>query len=1151
VPLTCASCGRDNPDDARYCAACGASLGEVAPAGRKERKFATALFADLVGSTSLAEREDPEVVQSLVSRTFDRLSGEVERYGGLVEKFIGDAVLAVFGVPSSHEDDPERAVRAALEMQAVLSELNRGFGSEGRPQLSMRVGVEAGEVLVDLDRAAGTRDRMLTGDAVNTASRLQSAAEPGRVVVGPTTYAATKTVIDYRELPALALKGKSEPVAAWEALRVKARRRGERAPLGLEARLVGRDEELAVLKQTLQRVESEGRPALVTVLGPAGVGKSRLTWELLKYVEGLPQFVYWRKGRCLAYGGLSYSALAEAVKAQCEVLEDDPPEVVASKVDRAVEDLFGDLSVAPNVQALVGTAGDRAFSREDLFDAWRRFLERMAARYPLVLVLEDIHWADAGLLDFIDHLADWANGSIFVLTLARPELLDLRPNWGGGKRNYAAIYLDPLSPAENAAMLDDLLATSLPEDLKRLVIERSEGNPLFTEEIVRMLIDRGTLRATEAARWELARSVDEVDLPRSIHGLIAARLDTLPADEKAILQDAAVVGRVFWAGTMGRLSGWASPQVRDVLGRLRVKEIIVPREPPAFSDELEFGFRHVLIRDVAYESLPKSLRAAKHAEVAVWAEERAGARGEEIAEIIATHYAEALGYLVELGEPLERRADVERPAFHWAVAAGERAARLWQPVEAARWYRFALDLAERVGPPVAKRARLWEALANTIMYNEPYEQVARAQEQALAGYEELGLAADAGRVESQLAQSAFHSGRDQDVLPWVERALARLEPLGEGADLAWALHIFGWYHWRRGRLDVAEPPLRRSLEMAAKAKADVVLGHTTNTLGVVLLNTGRWREGLALVEESYEIARRAGDLHLLLRTYNNVPATLLENGPEPDYPRIEALLREGLDLARKSGRGSREAWILGSLSEALTDLGRLEEAEEYGVLAVERAREVAEPSLVGQRLSSLATIAVLRGRGEEAQARYAESERLLQENPEPQWEVWMPLIEAYLARADGDLGRGTASLLRGIDLLETYTSPGVAERLLAELALLLTGHGQRHRALPYARRLREEGSVRTLGTARADWVEGVTTEDGARAVDLLRGAATRFEGWGMRIDQARCLMDMAAAEARLGKDPRPTLERARDILVECEAVLFLREAEAALAALGA
>ena len=616
---------------------------------------------------------------------------------------MGDAVLAVFGVPRAHEDDAERAVRAALEMQAVLSELNRGFAAEGKPTLSMRIGIEAGEVLVDLERAAGPRDRMLTGDAVNTAARLQTAAEPAQIVVGPGVYAGTKDVIEYREMEPLALKGKAEPVPAWRALRMKARTRGERPRLGLEARLVGRDEELAVLKQTLHRVETEGRPALVTVVGTAGVGKSRLVAELERHVEGLPETVYWRRGRCLAYGNTSYSAFADAIKAQCEIFEDDAAEVAAKKADAATRELFGDESVAPQIRALVGAGEARAMSREDLFEAWRRFLERLAARYPLVVVLDDIHWADEGLLDFVEHVADWAQGPIMVVATARAELFETRPTWGGGKRNAASIYLDPLSEAEGEAMLDDLLSGGIAPALKRTIVELSEGNPLYVEEIVRKLIDDGVLRATEAARWEVARPVEGLELPRSVQGLIAARLDGLPEDEKAALQDASVVGRVFWVGAVAELTGRSVAEVRDALGRLRVKELVLPHEPSSFSDEHEFSIRHNLIRDGAYDSLPKALRADKHAGVARWAEQRAGDRADEIAELIATHLLEALRYLEELGETGPRRDELRRSAFRWTSAAGERTAALWLRAEAARWFREAERLADALGMPPAER----------------------------------------------------------------------------------------------------------------------------------------------------------------------------------------------------------------------------------------------------------------------------------------------------------------------------------------------------------------------------------------------------------------------------------------------------------------
>ena len=416
------------------------------------------------------------------------------------------------------------------------------------------------------------------------------------------------------------------------------RSNGGSAPqLGMQAALVGRDEELAVLRATFRRVEGEGRPALVTVIGPAGVGKSRLTRELEAFVEGLPAFAYWRRGRCLAYGNSAYSALADAIKAQCEILEDDASEAAVQKVEKAVTELFGDDAIAPQVLALVGAGDPGTFSRDDLFDAWRRFLERMAARFPLILAFEDIHWADAGLLDFIEHLADFAQGPILIVALARPELFDVRPAWGGGKRNAAAIYLDPLSPDESAAMLADLLSIDVEPELAQVIADRSEGNPLYVEEIVRKLIDDGLLRPVAGTRWEFAGPIRDVEVPRSIQGLIAARLDALPLDEKEVLQDASVVGRVFWAGAVAALTGRDPANVRDALGRLRIKELVLPNDPSSFSGEAEFVFRHGLIRDGAYESLPKSTRATKHEEVARWAEARAGDRADEMSELLATH----------------------------------------------------------------------------------------------------------------------------------------------------------------------------------------------------------------------------------------------------------------------------------------------------------------------------------------------------------------------------------------------------------------------------------------------------------------------------------------------------------------------------------
>jgi class 3 adenylate cyclase/tetratricopeptide (TPR) repeat protein len=1114
-------------------------------ARRKERKYATALFADLVGSTTLAEREDPEVVQSVVGRTFDRLAEEIARYEGLLEKFMGDAVLAVFGVPRAHEDDAERAVRVALEMQAVLSELNRGFAAEGKPTLAMRIGVEAGEVLVDVERVSGPRDRMLTGDAVNTAARLQTAAEPGHIVVGPGVYAGTKDVIEYREMEPLALKGKADPVAAWRALRIKARTRGERPRLGLEARLVGRDEELAVLKQTLRRVQTEGRPALVTVIGPAGVGKSRLVVELERYVEGLPEIVYWRRGRCLAYGNTSYSAFADAIKAQCEIFEDDAAEVAAKKADAAARELFGDESVAPQIRALVGAGEARAMSREDLFEAWRRFLERLAARYPLVLVLDDLHWGDDGLLDFVEHVADWAQGPIMVVATARPELFETRPTWGGGKRNAASIYLDPLSEAEGEEMLEDLLSNQIAPELRRTVLELSEGNPLYVEEIVRKLIDDGVLRATESARWEVARPVEGVELPRSVQGLIAARLDGLPEDEKAILQDASVIGRVFWVGAVAELTGRSVPEARDALGRLRVKELVVPHEPSSFSDELEFSFRHNLIRDGAYDSLPKALRADKHAGVARWAEQRAGDRADEIAELIATHLLEALRYLDELGETGERREELRRNGLRWTQAAGGRTSALWLRSEASRWYLEAERLADELGVPAVERVELARAQVNVSWGTDPITENERVGRRALEVFSELRDPVGLGWTWAHLVLPLLIQARHEEAEAAGRTAVETLEPLGESAELADALHRLGWYLWRRGRVDEAEPLLRRAVEMAVSVDASLVHAESMQTLAVCLYQSGVSAEAVETIEEAYRLAKEVGDFSNLMRVCTNLPSILGDLAS--DYQRCEEVLREGLDLARRAGAMSHVGWLLGNLGDGKARLGRLEEAEDLQREAVEAAIRVGDEPLRGMRLTALAGVVLFRGRLDEAETIHRGSIPVLNENPEPQSQLFIPWMEGHLALARGENDEAAASFVELIEQLRSFNVEAVPEAF-TELVRALLRAGRGEDAEGY-RDLSEKGHS-PAARAHAALVEGLTSSDPTEARHLLQGGVAALEEIGLRIDAARAMVDLGRAMTRLGEDASPVLDRAREILLECDARLFLSEIDNELADLG-
>ena len=1138
---SCPSCGAENPDAARFCNECGTALAQPGQR-RKERKFATALFADLVGSTTLAEQEDPEVVQSVVGRTFDRLAEEIARYEGLLEKFMGDAVLAVFGVPRAHEDDAERAVRAALEMHAVLSELNRGFATEGKPTLQMRIGIEAGEVLVDLERASGPRDRMLTGDAVNTAARLQAAADPGKTYVGAAAYTTTKDVIDYRELDALTLKGKAEPVPAWEALRIKARTRGERPRLGLglESKLVGRDEELAVLKQTMLRVESEGRPALVTVVGPAGVGKSRLVLELERFAEGLPQIVYWRRGRCLAYGNTSYSAFADAIKAQCEIFENDAVEVASKKSDAAVRELFGDESVAPYIRPLVGAGETRGMSREDLFDAWRRFLERMAARYPLVLVLDDIHWADDGLLDFVEHVADWAQGPILVLATARPELLETRPTWGGGKRNASSLYLDPLSVAEGEAMLEDLVPGPVSVELKRTIVRRSEGNPLYVEEIVRKLIDDGVLRATEASTWEEARPIADVELPRSVQGLIAARLDGLPQDEKQVLQDASVVGRVFWIGVIAELTGRTPAEVRDALGRLRVKELVVPHEPSSFSDELEFAFRHNLIRDGAYESLPKTLRAEKHQGVAGWAERHAGDRADEIAELIASHLLESLRYLDELGETGDRPDELRLRAFRWAKAAAERTTALWQRAEATRWYREAERLAAELDLPPADLVDILRAHVEAAWVTDPVDEIERVARLALEAFEAVDDPVGAGWATSHLVIPLLMQSRDDESEAAARTAVATLEPFGEREELADAMHNLAWYLWRRGRNEEAEPLLRRAIEMAERVQAPLVRVQAMLTLGACLIQSGRFAEGLATSESAFHLSKQVGDFGAIMRAYVNLSSNLAEAAS--DLSGAEALLREGIEVAERAGGAA--GWLIGNLADVLFDLGRLSEAETEQRRAIEMAILEGDEPLRGMRLAQLSVNLLTQGRLDEAEQVHAESVPILEANPEPQSEIFIPLF------------RGTLALIRreNDEAAEQFTG---AVELLREFTVDASGASYPNvvRALLRAGRAKEADAFDDLSAhadspaarANAKLVEGLLATDPRQARRLLSEGVAELDAVGMRVHAARAMVDLARADARAGGDPKGTLDRAREVLLECGARGFLFEVDDALA----
>jgi class 3 adenylate cyclase len=564
----CPSCGRENADDARFCSNCATSLEPEAPA-REERKVVTCLFCDLVGFTARAERMDPEDVRRILQPFHARLRSELERFGGTVEKFIGDAVMAVFGAPTAHEDDPERAVRAALAIRDALAE-------EG--ELEVRIGITTGEALIALGARPEVGEGMASGDVVNTAARIQSAAPVGTVLVDETTYRATDRAVEYRDTEPKQAKGKAIPVPVWVALRARARVGVERVG---GAPLVGREQELTLLRETLARVTRERRPQLLT-LGVRDREEQARVRAFQTIESGDFGLVFWRHGRSLPYGdGVTFWALSEMVKAQAGILESDTPEDADEKLRQAVARFVPDAAeagwVERHLRPLAGLETDETWTadrRSEAFAAWRRFFEALAETRPLVLVFEDLHWADEALLDFVDHLVDWASGvPVLAVCTARPELLTRRPGWGGGKVNSSTILLSPLSTDETAALVHALLGRpAIAADVQAQLLERAGGNPLYAEEFTRMLTERPA----------------DVVLPETVQGIVAARLDTLSREEKELLQDAAVIGNVFWLGALG-------PEPRSLEERLHAlerKEFVNRNRRSSVAGEAEYAFRH-------------------------------------------------------------------------------------------------------------------------------------------------------------------------------------------------------------------------------------------------------------------------------------------------------------------------------------------------------------------------------------------------------------------------------------------------------------------------------------------------------------------------------------------------------------------------------
>jgi class 3 adenylate cyclase/tetratricopeptide (TPR) repeat protein len=931
---------------------------------RDERKVITALFCDLVGSTAQAERMDPEDVSALLSHYHARVRAELERFGGTVEKFIGDAVVALFGAPVAHEDDPERAVRAALAIRDWTAD---------EPELHVRLAVNTGEALVALDARPEAGEGMASGDVVNTAARLQAAAPVDGILVGEQTYRATRDVIVYRDTEPVGAKGKAEPVPVWVAIEPRSRVGVER---GHAAQLVGRSEELDMLTDALARVKRERSPQLVTVVGVPGIGKSRLVYELGRSIETRQEPLTWLRGRALPYGGeaVTFGPLAEIVKVQAQILDSDSAAIAEQKLSAAVAaaDVPDAQRVVRQLRPLVGLAGARGPSEErrsEAFAAWRRFFEALAEERPLVLVLEDLHFADDGVLDFVDHLVEWATGvPILVVCTTRPELLARRPGWAGGKSNATTISLSPLSEVHTAELLTALLQrVVLPVDTQATLLAAAGGNPLYAEQFARMLAEGRAL---------------ELERPETVQAIIAARIDALPQAEKSLLQDASVVGGAFWLGAVGAIAGLDGWQADDLLHALERKEFVRRERRSSVADDSEYSFRHLLVREVAYGSIPRAARAEKHARAAAWIESLG--RAEDQAESVAHHYRSALELARAAGRDLGELEKNARQAFR---TAGDHAAVLFTYGAAFEFYEQAVELwpadhPERgdllfsraeAGFHLDRRLDPLSEARDVLLAAGNSERAAEAETLlALACYsrEEVGRALEHAACATEMVHAAEPSRAKAFVLANQARLLAVTGSEEEAISIG-----------------------REALALAEELGLTELRGHALNTIGLARVGLDDFG-GLDDLDQSLRLAVEHSSPFELGRIYNNLAFAFAAAGRLPEARetfeiRIASARRFGMDFDALTGTAmlSDFAYVLGDWEATLRLVEEL----------------LADPLASQWHDGALMLRALIRLGWSDLQGAWSDVQRALEVaiNPEGDWPAYLRAVAVRVALAAG------------------------------------------------------------------------------------------------------------------------------------------------------
>ena len=1048
------------------------------------------LFADLVGFTSRAERLDPEDVRALLGPYWQHLRDELERFGGTVEKFIGDAVMALFGAPVAHEDDPERAVRAALAI--------RDWVRESDEDLQVRIAVNTGEALVLLGARPGEGEGMAAGDVVNTGARLQTAAPVNGVLVGEATYRATRHAVEYAAHEPVTAKGKTEPLTVWEAVEARARATVEALS---SSSLVGRDGELELLVGALQRARRDRQPQLVTVAGVPGIGKSRLVAELYAAVDAEEELIAWRRGRSLPYGeDVSLWALGEIVKSELGVFESDAAEETTAKLARALAELVEDEGerewIGRHLAPLVGLPAEELDASESPA-AWRRWLELLAERRPLVLVFEDLQWGDDELLGFVEELVDWiADVPLLVVCTARPELYERRPSWAGGKRNAFAISLGPLADVDTARVLAAALDQALlPAETQAALLERAGGNPLYAEQYARML----------------AEGAEPDALPETVQGIVAARLDLLPPEEKSLLQDAAVLGRAFWPGAVGA-------DDERLRGLVR-KEFVRRERRSSIAGETEYAFAHALVRDVAYGQIPRAARAEKHRQAADWISSLPADRAVDRSALLAHHYSAAL----ELGEAAGLDlSELHEPARLAFADAGRRALSLSGHAAADRFLSAALDLVAPDDPE----------LASLLLARYEARSALGGWVDALADAEAaLELVAGAPEAEANaamfVAQGYWILGRGVEGAVHADRALELVRDLPDSAVKARVL-------MSRGRLLMLAGDRARAVELTSEglALAEELALADLQAQALVTRGAARWDDSaLEDLERGVEVAERCRSISVLHRGLNNIADKHFRSGQLDLAFATTARLRE---VDRQYGYASGLFWLDADDAINKLVLGNWNDA-------LEAAESIITADASGERHVLTASSYLVRGFISHARGASSGLEDMERAADYARQSGDMQLVgpalgaHARLLSLGGD--QAGAQLLLN-EVLEAYGQLPEAERAWATeivWAFVLAGEPAEYRALL------ERNPDRPSPWAEAAFA--VTEGDFATAADIYGAMGARTDEAEARVHAARVLLergDQAGSQAQLA--------RAVAFYREVGAARLIRDAETLLPA---